>query len=50
MVMLSYTCPKCGQYVLSAYDINIKAKKFFFPCVKCGEILEISETKTNKNK
>ena len=48
MIIVSYTCPKCGQHVLAAYDIDIKAKKIFLPCEKCGALLEIGQTKTNK--
>lgn len=50
MIIVSYTCPKCGQHVIAAYDIDINAKKLFIPCEKCGEILEIGQTKTNKTK
>lgn len=44
MIIVNYTCPKCGAHILASYDVNVTAKRIFVACGKCDALIELAET------
>lgn len=45
MIIVNYTCPKCGAHILASYDVNVTAKRIFVACGNCDSLIELAETR-----
>lgn len=43
MIIVNYTCPKCGAHCLGSYDVDVTAKRVFVDCGNCGALIELTE-------
>lgn len=43
MIIVNYTCPKCGAHCLGSYDVDVTAKRVFVDCGNCGTLIELAE-------
>lgn len=45
MIIVNYTCPKCGAHILASYDVNVTANRIFVACGNCDALIELAETR-----